>query len=279
MKKLIMILLLLSSIIVLLQAKMPKTGWDLRGLKGHVKSCERTVGTENYKMLMSFDTNGNEISDTSWDYDQDKKAYVVSFTRISKYDANNNVIQKLETGYGEPSTIACKYNEKNQLIEEINSDSKESTKYTYDDKVNQTEKLVYSEDSETPSKTVSIYDVKGNEIQCHQYNSDGSLEWKNFYEYNEKGQMVDFYRKVTDTEYDEDTDEEYEIDNITVTRKAVYNEQGFLISEITESTDSYINSAKKTFTYTFDSNGNWTRKNILVEGEEPTFETQVIVYY
>jgi hypothetical protein len=278
MKKLIMILLLVTSIIVVLQAKNI-TGWDLRGLKGHVKSCERTVGTDNYKMLMTFDTYGNEIGYTSLDYDSDKKAYIVSFTRTCTCDANHNVIEKVEAGYDNPVTIACKYNTKNQLVEELNLSAKTTTVYLYDDKGNQTDVLVYNADSQNPVKTVYVYDVKDQNIECDQYDSEGAEEWKNYYSYDEKGNQIEFRRKVTVSDYDEETDEEYTTDDTTVTRKSEYNEQGYLTSEITESTDTYISSAKKTFSYTFDTNGNWTKKNILVEGEEPTFETQVIEYF
>ncbi|HKP37564.1 MAG TPA: hypothetical protein VJT71_11970 [Pyrinomonadaceae bacterium] len=114
-------------------------------------------------------------------------------------------------------------------------------KYKYDGKGNRTEEAWYSNDGSLWLRYVSIYDDKGNEVEWFRYTEDGKVNGRSVSSYDAQGNLVE---------------------------KTWFTTDGRSISE------------KWKYSYEFDSQGNWIKRNSLklVTSTESDFRPYDITY-
>jgi len=109
-----------------------------------------------------------------------------------------------------------------------------------------------------------VYDKNKNKVECRKYLAPNTLESKTVSKYNALNQLIE--------------ESGYLQNSLTYTRKLSYDVQG----NETEDThfDAKTNKTiKTTYKYTYDSHGNWTSKEKIIDGQHDYTVTRSIEYF
>lgn len=282
MKRVVLLLLLAG---VVSSQVVAKTGWDARGFKGKVKRCEES--DKSSKMIFEFDSSGNEINFESYSFDTDKKKFVQSTKLIRNftYDARHNVIMKVEVNGSTRDTIRYEYDSLNRVTSETNYSTSRTTSNKYDNKGNLVESAMWDLQGNYAGETSTYsFNTKGLLVELD-YHSTGSSGWKNLYKYNEKGQNTGFQRVEIPTVEESDDNEDYDEEEsspteaVTAEGRYTYDDHGNQIDDEMKNRSPLIFSHSFKNTYTYDSTGNWTKKDVVSSGNVQAPIIRKIEYY
>jgi hypothetical protein len=178
-------------------AQKPRSDRDLEGLKGNVK--ELVVEEAKLEIKAGKPIEDKRRRDYRETYDE-----LGNLTGRITYDLKGNVrhvaVYSVIDGdrVAKVSTMHYEYDPPPMKTKSPKSDLKVGDqrytykfKYKYDDKGNRTETSWYSNDGKLSSRYVSRYDEMGNEIEWIRYTGDGKIESRRTSKYDEKGNEIE----------------------------------------------------------------------------------------
>jgi len=228
------------------------------------KNVDRQIDS---KIVYTRDENGNVIKSTSYSFG--KATGKAAF----KYDQNNNLTQSKDS-YG--SKYVYEYNEKNQCIKEDEYEGKikYTTTYTYNDKGLCSEQIWSDAVGGTKilTETFKYNDAgKVTEFKCD-WAVDDTLEAQDYTitkMYNAKNQL--FVSTQTNGAGVTTSSAMFRYDDKG-------NETEMLIISVDIRT-KITKEEKISYTYEYDTTGNWIKKTSFAEGVVDYTEERVITYY
>jgi hypothetical protein len=222
-----------------------KTDKEALQLAGPVRSVA-IVKDGRIESTQNYDNNGNMVEELFYFTNGSVEKTVTSID-----DKGTKVESKRYTSTGKVlfKTVFI-YDPGGNLIEEKQLDSQDVLRgkkvYTNDDKGNAIEMVVYRDSATVKSRYVYTYDDKGNVIEEKYYKrGSNALNSRVTYTYDDKG------NKVQDKTYDADG-------SWAVSHIYSYDSKGNMVDEKIMQADGL--NGRNTFTYEYDSNGNWTKR-------------------
>jgi len=255
--------------------------WTKGALLGKVKSSHAEIATLSNNagqwieesrvpiMTITYNEEGDVVKEVLYALDGN-----VSQVGFTKYDTDGN---RTEVVFHNPngglvSSLVCDYDDNGKEVGSVYTSAqglitKQKSVPVYDQTGNKAEESWFYEDGTRSRKYIYKYDPDGRLLEqlIHKYADDGSLEEERISLYSEKGNIVETFcldadgqllEGQTKYEYDEQGNE---------TEVASYNPNGDLYS-----TTSY--------SYTFDSSGNWIKRTENFKTKLSGFETKSITY-
>ena len=233
--------------------------WELNGLRGPVKAVRIEIekSDQNGKpdkngrwlhRLISYSPTSNKTEDETFrDFGKQSDS-----KHVYKYDDRGNLTGEAEYRGGTVSKTTFIYNDKAQVIREVKYNGEFHADYFYDSQGRLIEtKGFYGKDT-LVSRFVYTYNDKGQMIKWAR--QGGGLDFERTYTYTAQGKVAsetrgsqpgDYYRQVVYL-YD---------DRGNVIERKEYNEEGL--------------EERTTYTYEFDSAGNWIKQIATVAGPIP----------
>ena len=206
----------------------------------------KVVFTDSTNQLYEYDTNGNQI-------------------KFSEYNNNDELVglEMYEFDVVGNRTSATSYNT-NKFELEINGAIASITNYKYDDLGNKIEEINYNSKEVINYKVTFKYDNK-NIAEMESFDTEGKLSSKSTFKYDDKN-------NVSEVNVFIETPPLTEIEEV--------NENGVKYTqETTYASDELYLENVITYTYKYDSRGNWIEK-IKIENEIPMeITTREFVYY
>lgn len=203
-----------------------------------------------------YDSGGNIAKRTVVNVKQDSKTESI-------YKIDNGNITSIEIIQNDDfiKSFDLEYNSLGLLIKkrEYNSKAELNNYYTFhynESNILIEEKYWNSYENDT-AKTEYVYDSQGNNIEIKFYNDPMSGDYSSFLKYDEGGNLIELKYGAEREEYK-------------------YNKEGNIILE-SFWYNGYFNSSKS-FKYTYDQYGNWTKKTEYVD-EIPVYQTERTIQY
>ena len=227
-----------------------KTGWDISGLQGKVKSTKEVV----YKAMDKF----GEITKT----DETTEIYTLF----------NEIGNKMEwTTFKPDGSIETKwlyeYDNNGKLLNE-NCYCPDSlfTKsvHQYDEKSNDIQNATYLSNGDLIFKFIFKYDNNGYKIEGNSYGADGKHINRYVHKYNESGNKIEWI-EYSLSNINEKRTFKYDSHNNEIERN-IYNSDGSL-------RDNFI------YEYMYDNKFNWTKKIEYKNHIASTITERNIIYF
>ncbi len=278
MKKHLLLMLSLLMANMFLNAETT-TDWQEANLFGKVKILKSDYETTTFNAsgYMEAVINGNANwydGDTIYTYDKNNRLITVighdrakkECVRINKtYDTNGLLIKEVRKDYT-VETEKLEYNSKKQLVwkKTYNEDGSlyHASEFTYNSAGNQISEKEYDEDMKLYNKTICTYDSNNKLMEKREYKVRDTEILDEVYSYNADGNLVE------ETTYDQG--------EVYSRRVVTYDAKSNVSSEITTE-PSY--STSTTYSYEYDSQGNWIVRERYENGKLKGTERREIIYY
>jgi hypothetical protein len=274
--------------ILLLQAvtanAQGKSDLQKEGLLGKVKTqvIERATVTtrpggsakeqRSFSSMHVYDGNGNCVEAIGVNHDGSK------FINRILYDSSGREIERhfLNANGTMTARSLSFYDDKGQKIETLVYCPLQTLNhilnFAYDDSGNLIEETLHYPSLSIRNRTVIVRDNRGNETGRNTYSIDGALTRQDFYTYDEKGRQASYI-----------VQNESKVPVIHWTH--TYNERGDRKENFVYNREGAL-YLKETFSYEFDSVGNWVKKRVDIEkfkdgqtGKEVLIIYRKLTYY
>jgi len=278
MNKHIFIMVTLIMLSLVLNAET-KTDWQEANLFGKVKILKSDYETTTFNasgyMVAVIKGNANWYDgDTIYTYDKNNRLITVishysdktEMIRINKtYDANGLLIKEVRKDYSE-ETEKLEHNPKKQLVwkKTYNEDGSLShaSEFAYNSAGNQISEKEYNEDMKLYYKTICTYDTNNKLVEKRGYKVRDTEILDEVYIYNADGKLIE--------------ETSYEQGKVYFNKKLTYDQSGNIASETTV---DRLDTPPCTYSYEYDSQGNWISQEKYENGKLKYTECREIVYY
>jgi len=257
----------------------PTSDWEEMRLHGKVSYISQRVYEARLSDSVVHKNNLKSDPLQNWDISFNKKGFI---TQKSCYDAANELLFYYDYKYKRRRRLIRKrmYDPRKYIMEEV--------KYVYNDMGQLAAESIYRADASLLVRYIHEYSPKGYRTQTdvHAPNPKYYSTSKYEFDYNKKGKLVcqrTFNReKLYQTDsffYDKNNFEKAHKytthqDGFTFTSYSRYDEQGNLINFQAGGQDK----PKTSFTYEYDSQGNWTTKLYFKNGRLQEIHERIIEY-
>jgi hypothetical protein len=222
------------------------------------------IGTSLICLKISIAMGQTGVKKNDAEFDGFKgKVKKVSQTEYVGKDKFGEIVEDTKTG-----SVTYKFDDKFNLAEKTwyYSDGSISKKFSYkhDNTGKVTEESGYNSNGDLVIKFIYKYDTKGYISEQNWYNGNGTLITKYIWKYDEKGNQIEENRYDSDGSLSFKYLNKFDSKGNKIEANG-YNSQGTL-------------EYKFTYSYQFDTQGNWT-KQIEFQNTFPTFITKRMIEY